>query len=170
MKVKKVILISVGSLLVLAIIAFIIFKLAFSQSIAESFEINDPECENSLLIATQGSDFKEVLVSSLIEHFSEESVYISVIDVSSLSEIDENDWNAIVLINTVEIEKMHPDVIGFLSELKSYDKIILLITSGSGDWDTEDYNIDTITSASETSEIDSLAEVILSRLAHIFHQ
>lgn len=126
--------------------------------------MNDPTCESSVLIATQGSDFKEALVSYLIEHLREKSVYISVIDVSSLPEIDKNNWNAIVLINTVEIEKMQSDADNFLSELETYDGIILLTTSGSGDWKTEDYNIDSITSASEISEIDSLAEVILSRL------
>jgi hypothetical protein len=38
------------------------YRDTYSQEVAESFEVNSPELETKVLIATQGSEFKEALL------------------------------------------------------------------------------------------------------------
>ena len=44
------------------------------------------------------------------------------------------------------------------------DKVILITTSGPGTWETDDYDVDIITSASKKEELPGLTKDILRRL------
>jgi len=167
MKALKIALIGIGSAVILILIAFGVYLLVNIQGVAESFEVNSPELEQKVLIASQGSGFKNALVKSLTEHLGEKQIYIKVVDVSALEGVNEDDWDAVVLIHTTEKWKLQPDVKEYLDRVKDLSKVILLTTSSSGEWKTEDYNIETITSASKMSGVKSLAAKILTRLDSI---
>lgn len=91
MKVLKITLIVIGSIIGLLLIAFGIYLLLNIQGEAESFEVGSPELEQKVLIANQGSNFKNALVDSLTEHLKEKSFYIKVVDVSALGEVNEDE-------------------------------------------------------------------------------
>lgn len=164
MKVLKIILIVIGSIIGLLLVAFVIYLLLNIQGEAESFEVGSPELEQKVLIASQGSNFKNALVDSLTEHLKEKSFYIKVVDVSALGEVNEDEWNALVLIHTTQQNRLQPDVKEYLNRAKDLSMVILVTTSGPGEWKTKDYEVDIFTSASKMDELSSLTTKILARL------
>jgi hypothetical protein len=65
---KKKVIIGIA-VIVLAILAFLTwYKFQYPMDVAMSFEINDPESKHRVLIATQGSEFKDAIVSGLVDH------------------------------------------------------------------------------------------------------
>ncbi len=120
--------------------------------------------KSTVLIATQGSAFKTQLVTEITGRLKPQSVYIRVVDVSALPGINDVEWNAAVLINTCEAEKIHADVKAYLDRAKDMKKIVLLTTSESGDWTPKDLPIDSISSASKKDRIATLAPQIAQQI------
>jgi len=167
LKILKIILIVIGSIIGLLLIAFGIYLLLNIQGEAEAFEVGGPLLSQKVLIASQGSDFKNALVKSLTENLKEKSLYIKVVDVSALSEVNEDEWDAVVLIHTTEKYQLHPDVKKYLDRAKDLSKVMLITTSSSGKWKTGDYDVDIITSASKMDEVGPLTTTILAHLDSI---
>lgn len=167
MKALKIVLIVIGSLIALFVITFGIYLLLNIQGKAESFEVGNPELEQKVLIASQGSDFKNVLVDSLTTHLKEKPLYIKVVDVSALGNVNEEEWDALVLIHACQQYKINPDVKKYLDKAKNLSKVILVITSGSGEWKTDEYEVDIFTSASKLNELNSLVSSILDKIKTI---
>jgi len=164
MKVLKIILIVIGSIIVLLLVTFGIYLLLNIQGEADSFEVGSPELEQKVLITSQGSDFKNALVDSLTTHLKEKPLYVKVVDVSVLGEINEDEWDALVLIHTTQQYKLQPNVKEYPDRAKDLSKVILVTTSGSGEWKTEDYEVDIFTSASKMDELGLLVDNILAYL------
>ena len=167
MKALKIGLIVVGSIVGLLVIAVVGYKFLFSQGVVESFEVNDPALTPKVLIASQGSGFKNALVSGIIEDLKQKPIYIKVVDVSALPEVKEDEWNALVLINTCQSSRLQPDVEEYLSQTQKPDHLVLLTTSGSGNWKPEKSPVDSISSASKKKNVDSLVADILKRVETI---
>lgn len=164
MKALKITLIVIGSIIVVLVVVFGIYLFIHKQRVIEPFEVGNAETEHKILIASQGSDFKNALVESLTTHLQKKRVYIKVIDVTSLQEVNEHEWDGLVLIHSSEQWKLQPDVKAYLDRATDLDKIVVVTTSGSGDWKTKDYDVDVLTSASKSEELPSLITNILSRL------
>ncbi|UCG92092.1 MAG: hypothetical protein JSV97_13735 [candidate division WOR-3 bacterium] len=164
MKALKITLIVIGSIIVVLVVVFGIYLFMNRQRVIEPFAVGSVETEHKVLIASQGSDFKNALVESLTTHLQERQVYIRIIDVTSLQEVNEQEWDGLVLIHTTENWKLQPAVKAYLDRAKDLDKIVVVTTSGSGEWKTEDYDVDVLTSASKTKELPALITNILFRL------
>ena len=167
MKVVKIGLIVIGSIVGLLIIAAVGYRFLFSQGIAESFEVNSPELTIKVLIASQGSGFKDALVSGIIEDLEKKPIYMNVVDVSALPEIKEDEWNALVVINTCQSGILQPDVKDYLTRIKKPENVVLLTTSGSGNWKPEESPVDSISTASKKKNIGPLVAEILERVEMI---
>jgi len=164
MKIVKIVLIGIVALVVFIFIALSAYKILYSQKVAESFEINRPDLKDKVLIATQGSEFKNALVAGIVENLKQKPLYIKVVDVSALREIKEEEWKAVVLINTCEASRLQSDVQQYLTRAKKLTHTIFLTTSGSGDWKPTNSPIDTITTASRKKHVNSLVAQILGKL------
>lgn len=164
MKILKIVLLVIGCIILVLIILFLIYLWMNRQGVIESSEIGNPEFEQKVLIASQGSDFKNALVEGLITKLKQKQIYIKVLDITALSEVSEDGWDAVVLIHSVEMNKLQPDVKAFLDRAHDLDKVILIITSGPGTWKTDDYDVDIISSASKKEELSVLIKDILERL------
>jgi len=164
-KIPKIILISIAGVVGILIVAFGLFLLFHIQGKAESFEINTPDTKYKMLIATQGSPFKEELFHSLIEEIQNDSMYVKVIDVGDLSNLKPFSWDGIILIHTVEKFNMQKDVAQYLKVTPNLSNVILITTSGSGEWETDEFEVDVITSASKKIEIPN----IISRIKEKFY-
>lgn len=164
MKVLKIILISLGSLIALVVLLNVIFFFGMTQKPAKPFEVNSPNLDKKILIATQGSNFKKSLVSNIIENIKEKSVYIKVIDVGTLPEIQKDRWNAVVIINSIQMGKFAKGVDEFLSKTDDNDNMILLNLGSATNEALEKYSIDTISSASKKDNIDNLSKKILEKI------
>ena len=164
MKAFKIVLIAIAALVVLVIALFAVYFFINRQGVVEAYELGDVGSSKKLLIASQGSKFKNALVESVTTHTAKESIYVSVIDVTDLENFDDDDWDAILLIHTTEQWKLQPDVKAYLDRAKSLDKVIVVTTSGSGEWKSEEYDVDMMTSASKSEELPMLTNDIVSKL------
>jgi hypothetical protein len=52
--------------------------------------------------ATQGSAFKDAVVAGIVERPRERSIFIQVVDLTALPDVDESRWDAIVVLHTIE--------------------------------------------------------------------
>lgn len=141
---------------------FIWYKNENSMEIAKSFEVNSPLMEQKLLIATQGSEYKDKVVDGLVEKLRDSSIYIKVIDVSSLPNIEEDDFTAIVVIHNWELQKPPKVVEQFLKQSKNLEKFVVLATSGGSDTSME--GIDGISGESILDEAPDRVNQIMLRL------
>jgi hypothetical protein len=167
MKVLKIILIVLGSLIVLFVVVFGIYLLMNRQSVTEPFEVGSADMGKKVLIATQGSNFKNLMVDTLTSRLKGDNIYISVIDISGLSEVNQEDWDAEVIIHTTEGYRLPEVVKEYLGRIEDPDEVILLITSGSGEWKPEDCKVDILTSASKDVEISELADSIIAKVTSL---
>lgn len=135
------------------------------MDVAESFEVNTPELKHRVLIATQGSDFKDAVVAGIVDHLKQRHAYIKVIDIAALPQVNEDKWNAVVVIHTWENWKPQVDAKVYLEHVKNLSKVIVLTTSGEGDYKIEGVNA--ITSASVMADIPARILDIKNRLNSI---
>jgi hypothetical protein len=167
MKALKIVGLVIVSLIGILILVGLLSWALFSQKVAKSYEVNSPTLPTKILIATQGSSFKEALVTSLSEQLRTPPVYIKVVDVSALPTINEAEWRVIVIVNTCEGGEMQADVSNYLARAKALPKLVLLITSGSGTWQPTGLSIDSISSASRKQRIQPLVADIALRVQKI---
>lgn len=140
------------------------YKVTYSQDVISSYEVNSPALKNKLLIASQGSQYKDALVSRVISGLKRSSVYIKVIDVTLLNNEDSTKWNAILIVSAVEMGKNQKEVVAFISAIKDKNKVVMHNTAGDGEWKDQSTGIDTMTSASPMVDVDNHAEILLSKI------
>lgn len=157
------------SLIALLFVVFVFtflswYKYRYSMDAVEPFEVSVANAEHQVLIATQGSAYKDAVVGGVISALEGRPISINVIDVSGLSEIDIDTWSAVVVLHTWENWKSQPDAKQFLDGLNpsDLDKVTVLTTSGSGDYKIE--GIDAITSASVISDVPRNVRTIVQRV------
>lgn len=103
-----------------------------------------------LLIATQGSTYKDKLTRELIHEINSDNIYIDKCDITHLPHKVPEDYNAIILIHTWEISNPPREVSELLSKIDDSYKVFALSTSGSGDEKID--SVDGISGASIISE------------------
>ncbi len=164
MTIFKKILIGIGVLIILLVIISGIYLLIHVQDVAEPMEVGSPEMDKKVLIATQGSEYKNLMVDTLTARLKGEDVYISVIDISGLKEINQEDWDAEVIIHTTEGYRLPEVVKEYLGRVENPDEVILLITSGDGSWKPEECKVDVLTSASKVTDISEKSNSIEKKI------
>lgn len=120
------------SILGLFIVFAVWYKLTYSMDKVTPYSINSKTLENKLLIATQGSAFKDALVTRITDHYKADSVFIQVVDVSSLPKLDVSDYSAVFILHTWEYDRPPDAVTEFVEKNGNNNKFVVLSTSGEG--------------------------------------
>ena len=142
------------------------YKYEYSMDMAQEFEVNSPDLNRKLLIATQGSEFKNKVTQGIVNYYQNDSLYIKVIDVTGLTDIDPKNYDAIVVIHTWENWQPPEDVDAFINRTRGIkDKIVVLTTSGEGSFKME--NVDAITGESKVEDTSIYINQITKRLTSI---
>jgi hypothetical protein len=144
------------------------YKQTYSMSVVASYEVNDPSRRQHILIATQGSEFKDSIVHQLVREFRSRQFYIKVIDVSKLSQINDEAWSAIIILHTWEYSKPPKAVQLFVQRMQpagTSGKLIILTTSGGGDYKMQ--GIDAVTAPSQIDKASKNATEIIRRVNDI---
>lgn len=164
---KKIVLIFLG--LMLAFFLFLLwYQYRYSMDVVKPYAVNLPTLEKKLLIATQGSDFKNDVTTGIVEYYKPDSIYIQVIDVGSLENSDPKDFNAIVVIHTWENWKPPISVQSFIERYKNEkNKIVLFTTSGEGSYKME--GVDAFTGESIMTEVPFFVDRIVERVNGILN-
>ena len=154
------------AIILISIAFFLLYEPRYPTDVIKSFEINSPDLEHKVLIVSQLSDYKNAVVVEIIKHLRQRPVFIKVIDITALTDISENDWDAIVVIHTWENWAPPPTVSAWFAQGRKLDKIVVLTTSGTAQYKME--GINAITSASRMTNIHSDVEQVIARLNIIF--
>ena len=129
-------------------------------------ELNEPGLDKKILVASRYSDFKQTIVEKIKTAFQDESVYIKFIGLGQIEEENADQYNAVVMINTCMSWDMDRNVHGFLKRYKDHSNMIILTTSGDGNWlpKMKGRNFDAISSASKKANADEVANEIITKI------
>ncbi len=127
-----------------------------------SHDRGQPSLPHHVLIATQGSAFKDNLVNALVAQLEARPAYVKVIDVDGLADVDAGAWQAIVIVHSWEFGKPPGVVSDFVARLVDRGKVIDITTSGGGREKLP--GVDVISSASVQDEVPALLKEINARL------
>jgi len=130
----------------------------------DSFEINNQHLPNKILIASQGSTFKNELLNNLVNKTNDGSTYIKVIHTSKLFDVDLENWTKVVIINTCVADRLQKSVTNFLTRVPKDYPLYMVITTGDGSWMPADLQVDAISTASRLSKIDETLNSILKSI------
>jgi len=150
------------SLLLLMLLFFHIGLLA-----TETF--GSPQAPNKVLIATENTRYKRRLIDTVVEKLNDGSVYITLVDHkrNQLEGEDPRDYEAVFISNSGAQAKVRPWVMEWLDSVSSYDDNVIIHTTQITDWDPP-VQVDSITSASDNSNIDPLSDDIVRRIRAFF--
>jgi hypothetical protein len=139
------------------------YKYAYSMNLAESMEINSPNLEQKILIATQGSEFKDKITFTITEYYKKQPVFIKIIDINGLIDVDPKKYNAIIVMHTWENWKPPLSIEKFIKRTMEHkEKMVVLTTSGKGSFKME--GIDAIAGASIIENTKEFSDEIISRV------
>jgi hypothetical protein len=133
-----------------------------------SWELQSP----FVLVASRSSDFKQLLVEKLSDLMAREKIGFKIIGIEMLETINPLDYDAIVIINTCLAWGLKEDVQGFIDRQERHDNMIVVTTSGRGNWlpQKKGRDFDAISSASNPTEADKVARNIAASVRSILKQ
>lgn len=89
-------------------------------------------------------------------------MFIQVVDVTALAGVDESQWDAVVVLHTIEYGKAPAPAQAFVNRVGKTGKVVVLCRSGAGDFKIE--GIAAISSASRMTDVPRQVDEILSRI------
>ncbi|MBN2835184.1 MAG: hypothetical protein JXR48_09485 [Candidatus Delongbacteria bacterium] len=153
--------------LLILIVSFAIFvtiyMIMYTQGVIEPFEAGSKDSADKVLIASQGSEYKEMFVQKVIERLEKDSLYIKVIDVTEIEKENIDDFKAVLIINSIEMYDMQENAKSFISA-SGKGNVVMIATSGNGAMGPKDNSIDAITTASSVDTIDEKVDEAVKRL------
>jgi hypothetical protein len=117
-----------------------------------------------ILIAMQQSEYKSAIAETLTATLEKKQVQCEVNSLSALNRLKEDDWDAVIILHAVKMNRIKQSVKNYLKNVRDPEKVVLLTTTGSGEPWPGDLEIDTITSASKKEGVEEIAEEIMMRL------
>ncbi|MBG6131832.1 hypothetical protein IWQ47_003426 [Aquimarina sp. EL_43] len=163
---KRILKIIVFSVLILFAGFWVWYEYTYSMDTVIPFEVNDANLETKVLIASQGSRFKDSLVQGIIRHYQNDVVYFKIIDVYTMFTVDIDKWDALVIINSWEYGSPPRNVKKFIKNHPSQlDKLIILSTVGSSNIALED--VDVISGESIIEKAPEYTSIVVERLDKI---
>lgn len=127
-------------------------------------ERNDKDSRKRVLVATQQSRFKEAVVSRVVEILEKDACYIKVIALKDLGSESTENYEAIIVVNTCRAWRLNGHARKFLKNVQEKGKIILVTTAKNENWRPKAVAVDAITSASEMTKVDAIAETIIHKV------
>ncbi|WP_438425876.1 hypothetical protein [Aquimarina macrocephali] len=163
---NRILKIIVFSVLILFSGFWVWYEYTYSMDTVIPFEVNDSNLETKVLIASQGSRFKDSLVQNILKHYQNDSVYFKVIDVYTMFTVNIDKWDALVIINSWEYGSPPRNVKKFIkNHPDQLDKLIILSTVGSSNIALED--IDVISGESVIEKTSEYTNIVVERLDKI---
>jgi len=137
------------------------------QGVIEPYQVGNQDSQYKVLIASQGSEFKDKLLLELVQQLKSDTVYMSIVDCTSLAEEAVTDWDAIVIIHASQAHGMPKSARAFLESFPDHSKVILVTTSGGGDEKINEFEVDAVSTASRLSSTDMISDWAVAKVKHI---
>jgi len=159
---KIVVWILIGAMVLFFLLA-VWYKSRYSMDVVEPYAMYSQTFDKKLLIATQGSAFKDSLVRNVVRYYKNDSVFIKIIDVSELPWIDPAEFNATLILHTWEYGGAPEDVEAFVEKNRDHlEKVVVFATSGEGNNRIE--GVDSLAGASIIKDMFLYKDWILLKL------
>ncbi len=142
------------------------YEYRYSMDTVIPFEVNSPKLQTKVLIASQGSRFKDSLVQGILRHYQKDTIYFKVIDVYMMFTVNIDKWDALVIINSWEYGSPPRNVKKFIkNHPDQLDKLIILSTVGSSNIALKD--VDVISGESIIEKTPKYTSIVVERLDKI---
>ncbi len=142
------------------------YEYRYSMDTVIPFEVNSPKLQTKVLIASQGSRFKDSLVQGILRHYQKDTIYFKVIDVYTMFTVNIDKWDALVIINSWEYGSPPRNVKKFIkNHPDQLDKLIILSTVGSSNIALKD--VDVISGESIIEKTPKYTSIVVERLDKI---
>ena len=132
------------------------------MKVADNYEVSAKTANQKVLIATQGSKYKDAVVVGIVDYVKARSVNANVIDISDLSGRGRENWDAIVILHSWEWSRPPDEVAQFLQARRETADVIVLTTSTYGNEKIPE--VDAISSASSIESVPGDIRLITDRL------
>lgn len=160
----KISLIIVGIAVVIFAGVMLSYRFLKSMDVTPNKEINESATGDHVLLATQGSDFKDSVIDQIEQDMANKNVHISIMDTTKLDKVSADDYDKLVLFTTVQSDDIPENVTTFMNDNKDRS-IHIAVTADSGRWDKQPKDIDAISEASKSENkqdfVDDLTKAIL---------
>ena len=153
--------------IVLLLIFIGFYLLTNLQGVIESYQVGDPNAKYKILLASQGSEFKDQLLNDIVQQLESDTVFLSIVDCTSLEKEEILDWNAIVIIHTTQIHGMPKAAKNYLTKIPDLSKVVLVTTSGGCDEVVTEFDVDAVSTASRLFVTDTIAKWAVFKVQHI---
>ena len=131
----------------------------------DAYELNRGSHSQTLLIATQGSTYKDAIVKGIVDAYKAKPVYIKVIDVTDLPGVKVEDWDAFVILLTWQKGKPQKEAATFLKKYYQKDKMFVMTTSAGGRGKVE--GVDGLTGPSIMENVPERITIFTSKLSDV---
>lgn len=166
-KIVEHVLAVIGAGVVLLAVLFIVYLQRHQMQPVATRELGSRGVGPAVLVAAQGSPYKGAVSDTVTRHLHERPAYVRVVDISQLPQVDEQVWDAIVLLHSWERWQPPPVVQQFVERMNDRGKLVALTTSGSGE--SRMACVDAVTSASQVSRAREDAEELLRRVGRVLN-
>jgi hypothetical protein len=156
-------------ILPLALVSCSVGRHLMPQSDIESFEVGTKDFDKRILIASRDSDFKVEVARRLGEALIDRPVYVKFIGIDALGGVDASSYDAVIVMTTCLAWGLDSATESFLKKNRDHGHIVVLITSGAGDWkpDMDEWDFDAVTSASVMEDAESVAKTLLEKIGAV---
>lgn len=136
------------------------------RSDIDAYEVGNEVFDTKILIASGDSDFKVGVAGRIGELLQDKPVYVKFIATDRLENEDISKYSAIIVMAKCVTWEPDPFTKSFLKKNSELSNLVMLFTSGDGDWkpEMEGMKFDAVTSASVLANVDSVADEILEKL------
>ncbi len=129
-----------------------------------------PDREIKLLIAKRESEFKNAVAEKVKLEIEKANVTVELINIKLLKKKSIDDFDAVVIINEVRAWHLNRHTKSFLGKLDSTQREkVIMVSTAATDWKTKEKDIDAVTVASETSNVNSVAKDIVKKILILLH-
>ncbi|MCB0429908.1 MAG: hypothetical protein H6585_03990 [Flavobacteriales bacterium] len=152
--------------LLLLLVAFLFwYKWHFSMDRVSAWQKGNPQSTGRVLIATQGSDFKDAVTGQLADTLAKGGYFVQVADVDTLPSINPAEWDAIAILHTWELWQPPKVIAGYFDSHPPMEKLVVLTTSGDSHYHID--GVDAITCASLMEDAPQKADEMYRRIEEI---
>jgi menaquinone-dependent protoporphyrinogen IX oxidase len=125
--------------------------------------------EPAILIASDGSAFKQAVVAKIVDWARETKHPTEVVDLKGLKAEKAAEYRAVVILDRVWAWRLSGSTRKFLKALSEEQKgrVIVVSTANDTDWRLKEKGLHAITSASKTDKVNSVAAFVTGRLQEI---
>ena len=140
----------------------IVFSCAGSKP--ESTKIGGADGSSSILIASRSSQFKQTLIDRLIDDYKERAE-LKVIPLGEIYDVRTTDYDVLIVMGArMGWLMFSAKERRFLRRFKEPEKLIMLMTALDDDWEWNRDDIDIISGASKSANVDPIYQEVTLRL------